>query len=1229
MMTSNNPFRGLVTFTEKDPLFERDRDIDLLMSRFQSGRITVLFAGSGVGKSSFLNAKFVPALKDLFTSKNVRVPKDWARTTPARILEDIRKAITTEPRGEATNVVILDQFEEVFQHFPDPILLADVGTQLARIAKGQPWKRDEDNLTGNQDDIYGKAVEYEESLDIRLLISIREEFLAELSTFDDFLPGLFTNYYRLGKPTVEQARSIIQQTANLSDVRTSPNVEKLLEDLQRASEVDGSDLSGCVDLPYLQIVCERIWEREKPVGNIDRDDASFLASYNYGEARQQLDGYCRQVLDKRKRKEKRLLVKAFGQLTGPKEAKKYVRLTDLAREIGEKDPEPLNLILKKLSEDEVKILREWDEKTTAGGSSPYPEVYVLYHDMYAPLLWNWKTQREEVEQRWRLRWTVGLTGLFVFFLLYPFISWWGVNQMIKSAQGTADEIADIRGMRNALSYSIIWQWAGDHLWKEYLKELASRSALKGDTAGALAYKLASLGTSQKELSPESIDAILGPASDLTGTFVNSDQPTDGTFTDAVVVPANPKTQPKRSSEDVSEFSLFAGTSSGNILHWKPGGVYNKPDRMRPQIRELPAQRVICFAPNGKVALVLAVSDHQNQEDSIILGIVQVEDGNLLAESTPLPTPKHIQATMPSGFFDSGGVPMGTVSARDFPGQIATESMRGFFSSDSEHIGIIWNDTATIFNSKLRDPQTVSFGNGKPTSRVGDLGFFECATESLKCDPNVALVIPSQPIGHTQVLRWNPTNGKFVSQPNSSAKQHLLASDRLVFRRRDDTVLMRLDDSGKDWGWVSSTGKVTDKLTLPQNAIPQGFADENEEILISKDPSGVLTISQPNDGIQAAAVYNELVISEPRVSTTPEPRNVAMASIEGPDKHSRFLTIDNQGFALRLWSVPPLVIPLQSSSAAIHADQVTEEGEGKPSKINPCDSDPKKADTIFYSIDDDWKATVKTSPKSLGNRTYECYLEVRNNKPYPSNRFVWEVPLPPDKSGNIQTVALSVTGGRLLIMYPGTVRYIAMDGTDINIPRGMVKNGVFGPGKNRVTFVSASDATIYAFNSLQPRQEWQAPCANCKLLRSVHETGVVLYSGIWAHRLTEPDSFWGIMSLRAHRFFESRGNSPEITSVLSPVPIPLLQSEGIQDVPNAADNDTVQIVGPNLTIDFKAEAKNFPDRTNWLPFTPTVMRLDLCDSDEGSRPGFGIAGPKNVMCEWEVRSGTRLGSAAPK
>src|SRR5437868_5652708 len=70
-MADNNgeptcPYVGPVPFgtKEKDFFFGRDEEAEFLLSRAISERIVLFYAQSGAGKSSLVNAKLVPRLKD-------------------------------------------------------------------------------------------------------------------------------------------------------------------------------------------------------------------------------------------------------------------------------------------------------------------------------------------------------------------------------------------------------------------------------------------------------------------------------------------------------------------------------------------------------------------------------------------------------------------------------------------------------------------------------------------------------------------------------------------------------------------------------------------------------------------------------------------------------------------------------------------------------------------------------------------------------------------------------------------------------------------------------------------------------------------------------------------------------------------------------------------------------------------------------------------------------------
>ena len=95
------------------------------------------------------------------------------------------------------------------------------------------------------------------SLDVRVVFSLREDYLAELEDFEAALPHLFDRAYRLAALTAFGAREAITRPLDQFGVRYSPTiVTRMVEQL------DSVDL----DPPLLQIFCTEVYRQA-----IDRD----------------------------------------------------------------------------------------------------------------------------------------------------------------------------------------------------------------------------------------------------------------------------------------------------------------------------------------------------------------------------------------------------------------------------------------------------------------------------------------------------------------------------------------------------------------------------------------------------------------------------------------------------------------------------------------------------------------------------------------------------------------------------------------------------------------------------------------------------------------------------------------------------------------------------------------------------------------------------------------------
>ena len=269
-----NPFRDLEPYTREDraSFFGRDSDLTLVLDRVLTRRTTLLFAGSGVGKTSFLEARVIPEVENRYFAASCR---QWAGGPPVGLM---RGSIVAEwnhspwrpqdappppPEGEGQGalagfyrycrpllsrdcsgaLLILDQFEEVFHQNADTPELAVLIDALCELINAP-------------------------TPDVRVLFSMREEFLGYLGVFDNRIPDLFNNYYRLRNPTRRQAHSIIANTIALEGVEPSEALDDLINDLALAPQHIGvqprlaTALRDSIPLPFLQIACHGLWDRQ-------------------------------------------------------------------------------------------------------------------------------------------------------------------------------------------------------------------------------------------------------------------------------------------------------------------------------------------------------------------------------------------------------------------------------------------------------------------------------------------------------------------------------------------------------------------------------------------------------------------------------------------------------------------------------------------------------------------------------------------------------------------------------------------------------------------------------------------------------------------------------------------------------------------------------------------------------------------------------------------------------
>jgi hypothetical protein len=233
------PWLGLHSFSESTRayFFGREEEIAELARRVQRKLLSVLFGQSGLGKTSILRAGLVPRLRPAGYCP-VYVRLDYGRDSPSPA-EQIKQAVYRETLasgtwtqtgaaveneslweflhhrddwlkdaagGTLTPLLIFDQFEEIFTLAQandfGRARAAEFVQELADLAENRPPRALEDRL--ENDDTIVERFDFARS-DYRILIALREDYLAHLESLKAAMPSITQNRMRLARMTGAQA----------------------------------------------------------------------------------------------------------------------------------------------------------------------------------------------------------------------------------------------------------------------------------------------------------------------------------------------------------------------------------------------------------------------------------------------------------------------------------------------------------------------------------------------------------------------------------------------------------------------------------------------------------------------------------------------------------------------------------------------------------------------------------------------------------------------------------------------------------------------------------------------------------------------------------------------------------------------------------------------------------------------------------------------------------------
>jgi len=381
----SRPYKGLDSFTSADEAIFTSRleESCHLTNRILAHRLTVLYGESGSGKTSLLQAGAGPRLarnrallvtgapvpgqpllelmgrRLLETGLQTGLPGPGEGRTPAHI-PGIGKDIIREWQRALDGPIVLaiDQFEQAFLvHNPEERQAA------ART--------------------FGELLN-DRSLDLRLVLIVREDFLGRLQTLEEELPGLLDVRFRLERLGREAARDAIEEPARLFDVTWEPAlVETLLDDLY--DSVDGG-----VAPPQLQIVCDYLYQMLVEQAGGPTGDGGVqitLAQFHgLGGTEAILGAYLDRALRSFPPDQQPTVRTLLGSLVSSGGVKQRLALDDLARAAGV-EPEEGAAILEELTRQ--RLVRRYEVAVDGAGRGQVGVDYELAHDYLVARIARW------------------------------------------------------------------------------------------------------------------------------------------------------------------------------------------------------------------------------------------------------------------------------------------------------------------------------------------------------------------------------------------------------------------------------------------------------------------------------------------------------------------------------------------------------------------------------------------------------------------------------------------------------------------------------------------------------------------------------------------------------------------------------------------------------------------------------------------------------------------------
>jgi hypothetical protein len=285
------PYPGIDSFHYADqPIFSgRDQESEKLLRLVTIYRGVLLYGASGAGKSSLVNAGFIPrAIDEGFTPERIRLQP---RQGQEIIVERIAKSAASEAdylpssfagaqKTDARIVLSISNFEQRLESLPEtvyPLLIFDQFEEFISLFEEAPRREALLAAAEDQENILKLLVRLtrNSALRVKLLYVFREDYLAKLGKLFTLCPNLPDTYLRLMPLRTETLHAIIRGPFERFPGHFTPELSAGLAGELGAAIKERSE-AGFLNLSEVQIACLQLWQSEDPEAAFRKKDVQGL-----------------------------------------------------------------------------------------------------------------------------------------------------------------------------------------------------------------------------------------------------------------------------------------------------------------------------------------------------------------------------------------------------------------------------------------------------------------------------------------------------------------------------------------------------------------------------------------------------------------------------------------------------------------------------------------------------------------------------------------------------------------------------------------------------------------------------------------------------------------------------------------------------------------------------------------------------------------------------------------